>query len=435
MIKQIKLSLLASSVVMALFTGCGYDNEDKNIVGDNLVITKDTFKPIAKFSKEAIQAGFTATGVPFPAQLGINSYKINYMTTDNNGNAVQASGLITVPNISKEFLAGFKALKKKDFSLSIVSDQHGTVFKDTEAPTKEISATKPNTLSTLFSSAALYMTVQPDYIGHGDSTGEHPFILEKSSANSTVDMVKAAIAFANKAGLPINGQLFLSGYSEGGYATLAAAKEIQENHPEIHLMAVAPMAGPYDLEAIGIDAITKSNMAFPPYLAYVIHSYDKVYKDVSVKDIIVDKYQPVVNTIFNGENNSSVAYMSLPNVLTGGADGQTPDKLFKSTFMSDYQNDENYPLRKHFKENSPIHWKPTMAMKLIHCTNDNIIPYKMSELAYKSFKEQGSTTVDLVPISTVTADRTKHETIHGNCAIAAYGLVIPWFNDIREGKK
>jgi pimeloyl-ACP methyl ester carboxylesterase len=435
MVKQIKLSLLVSGVVMALITGCGYDNEDKNIVGDNLVITKNTFVPVAKFSKEAIQAGFTATHVPFPAQLGINSYKINYMTTDDNGNAVEASGLVTVPQLSKEFLVGFKALKKRDFSLSIVSDQHGTIFTDAEAPTKEISATKPNTLSTLFSAAALYMTVQPDYIGHGDSKGEHPFILEKSLANSTVDMIEAAIAFANKAGLPINGQVFLSGYSEGGYATLAAAKEIQQHHPDIELKAVAPMAGPYDLESIGLGAISAPMMAFPPYLAYVVHSYDKSYKDVSAKDIIVDKYQPILNTIFDGEHNSSVAYISLPNVLTGGQDGQTPDKLFKSTFMSSYQNDKTQPLRKHFAENSPIDWKPTVSMKLVHCTNDNIIPYEMSQLAYKSFKAKGSTSVELVPIDTVTADKTKHETVHGNCARAAYGVVIPWFNDIREGKK
>jgi pimeloyl-ACP methyl ester carboxylesterase len=452
MIKQIKLSLLVSGVVMALFTGCGYDNEDENIVGkDALIVSADTFKTIVDLPKEAIQAGFDAfaasTGTTAnKALLGIKSYKIHYNTTDDNGKSVRTSGLITVPILTEAFITAYKNNqipgldnpKHDDFTLSIVSDQHGTIFSRDKSPTIDIGPTKPNTLSTLFSSAALFMTIQPDYIGLGDSNTTHPFVLEKSLANATVDMVRASIAFANKAGLPINGQVFLSGYSEGGYATLAAAKDIQKNHPEINLKAVAPMAGPYDMETMGTISLSSPVMPFPPYLADVVYSYSKVYSDVDEKKIITDKYQPILNTIFDGEHNATVAYISLPHVSQTEPDilvAQNPSTLFKSSIMSDYQNDENTPLRKRFKENSPIDWKPTMPMKLIHCTNDMIIPYKMSEIAYDSFQKQGSTTVELVPINGVTADAAKHESVHGNCAFAAYAQVVPWFASVRKGGK
>ncbi len=437
MVKGVKLTLVSSVIALTLLSGCGgYDNEDKNVVGSNLILTQDTFTPVVDVPKAAIQAGLDAQGGGQQALLGIKSYKIDYKTKDAHGKEIIASGLITVPAISKEFMAAYKQQTGRDFSLSIVSDQHGTIFTKAEAPTAEALAThRPNVLSTAFSGVAGFMTVQPDYPGYGDSNVSHPFILEKPLANCTVDMIKAAIAFANKAKLPINGQVFLSGYSEGGYATMAAAKEIQENHPELHLMAVAPMAGPYDLEKIGLGVFSEPVMAFPPYLAFVIKAYSDTYEDVNLSDVIVDQYVPVVNTIFDGEHNATVAYVSLPNMLSGNPADQAPDKLFKATFMSDYANDANTPLRKHFIENSPIDWKPAVPMKLLHCTNDEIIPYAMSQLAYQSFTQQGSTTVELVPIEGVTADPSKHETVHGDCAQAAYSQVIPWFDKIRKGEK
>ncbi len=438
MVKEIKLTLISGVVALTLLSGCGgYDNENKNVVGSNLILSQETFKPIVDVPKAAIQAGLNAQGAGQQALLGIKSYKINYKTTDAHGKEIVASGLITIPAITPQFMAAYKKDNNgSNFSLSIVSDQHGTIFTKAEAPTAEALAThRPNALATMFSGVAGFMTVQPDYPGYGDSNVSHPFILEKPLANSTVDMIEAAIAFANKAGLPINGQVFLSGYSEGGYATMAAAKEIQEHHPEIHLMAVAPMAGPYDLEKIGLGVFSQPVMAFPPYLAYVIKAYSDTYDDVKLSDIIVDKYLPVVKTVFDGEHNATVAYVSLPNILSGNPSDQAPDKLFKASFMSDYQNDPNDPLRKHFIENSPINWKPAVPMKLLHCTNDEIIPYAMSQIAYQAFTKQGAKSVELVPIEGVTADVTKQETVHGNCAPVAYSKVIPWFAQIRKGEK
>ncbi len=436
MVKGVKLTLVSGVIALTLLSGCGgYDNENNNVVGSNLILTQDTFKPVVDVPKAAIQTALDTQGGGQQAFLGVKSYKIDYKTKDIHGKEIIASGLITVPAISKEFMATYKKQTGRDFSLSIVSDQHGTIFTKAEAPTaKALASHQPNKLATAFSGVAGFMTVQPDYPGYGDSNVSHPFILEKPLANSTVDMIEAAIAFANKAGLPINGQVFLSGYSEGGYATMAAAKEIQEHHPEIHLMAVAPMAGPYDLEKIGLGIFTESVMAFPPYLAYVIKAYSDAYEDVNLSNIIVDQYVPVVNTIFDGEHNATVAYLSLPNMLSGNLDDQAPEKLFKTTFMTNYMNDENTPLRKHFVENSPIDWKPVVPMKLLHCSNDEIIPAEMSKLAYNSFIQKGSSTVELVLIDNVSAASTL-ETVHSNCAKAAYSQVIPWFDKIRKGEK
>jgi len=422
MVKRIKLSLVVSAVALALFTGCGYDNEDENVVGANLVLTASTFTPVIELPKAALGE----------VLAGIKSYKINYKTKDDKGKEVIASGLITIPDLTPEYI------KKNRFSLSIVSDQHGTIFTNDQAPSKTTAATvaKNNPLIVGFSAKALFMTVQPDYIGYGDSNVSHPFVLEDSLANATVDMIKAAIAFANKAGLPINGQVYLSGYSEGGFATMAAAKEIQANHPDINLMAVAPMAGPYDVETMGVDTLTSPIMAFPPFLAYLAYAYTENYDDIDASSVVNAPYASNLGTLFDKTNSGLSIYSQLPNALDGNISKQATDALFVPEFSDNLIANSDNKLRTHFRENSVIDWIPKMPMKLFHCTNDAIIPYKMSTLAHTSFTDKGSTTVTLEPINTVDSNLSNPLHVHAKCASAAYAKVIPWFASIRkpEGK-
>ncbi len=443
MVKDIKLTLLSSVIALTLLSGCGgYDNEDKNIVGTNLVLSQETFKPIVDLTKEQLQAGLNQqaqlTGTQAQtALLGVKSYKIDYMTKDQQGKAVKASGLITIPAISPAFMSAYKEANKRDFSLSIVSDQHGTIFENTEAPSVEASTTHlPNSLATAFSGVAGFMTVQPDYLGFGDDNNStHPYVMEKSLANATVDMIKAAIAFANKAGLPINGQVFLSGYSEGGYATMAAAKEIQQNQPEIHLMAVAPMAGPYALEDMAVGTLKSPIMAFPPFLADIVYSYAKTYDDVKLDDVINKPYSSMLDTLFDKKHSGLQIYLSLPNAADGNISKQATDLLFVPSYSDDLIANKQNPLRKHFAQNSLLDWTPKMPMRLYQCTNDAIIPYSMSEAAYSQFKQNGSNTVELEPINSVESNASNPVQVHRNCAPVAYSQVIPWFDKVRKGEK
>lgn len=433
MIEMKKSSLLLSvSLTALLLSGCGIDNTDDNIVGNNLLVTEQTFTPTITLPQAALGA---------TALAGIKSYKINYTTKDDAGNDVTASGLITIPDLSAAFYTAYKNNqipgldnpKHNDFTLSIVSDQHGTIFTDAESPSKTTPATiaSNNPLAIAFSANALFITVQPDYLGYGDSNISHPFIIEKTLANSTVDMIKAAISFSNKAGLPINGQVFLSGYSEGGYATMAAAKEIQANHPEINLMAVAPMAGPYDVEGMAIGTLSADMMAFPPFLAYLAHAYATTYDDVTISDVVNAPYASMLSTLFDGQHTAAEIYGALPNVFNGG---QETDKLFVPSYSDDIIGNSDNSLRKRFVENSVTDWKPTMPMKLYHCTNDLIIPYAMSTLAHASFTDQGSTSVELAPINSIDSNLSNPTQVHAECASAAYAQVIPWFASIRTGE-
>jgi len=419
--------------ISVFFSGCGTSgNEGSNSVGDNLVVTDTTYTPVVDLSKDTVQAMYDyqaqQSGTPaLTASVGIKSYKIDYKTTDESGNEVIASGLVTIPVLTPEFLAYIKQSTGRDFTLSIVSDQHGTIFLNSDAPSASTNA-DPDTLAMLFTGVGVFMTVQPDYIGYGDSNQTHPYIIEKSSANATVDMITAAIAFANNLGMPLNGQVFLSGYSEGGYATMAAAKEIQENHPDINLKAVAPMAGPYDVEAMGLATLSAPAMAFPAFLAEMAYSYSDIY-GIDIYSLVNEPYASALPTLFDGEHSGAEITYALP--LPQSA----PTDLFVSTFVDDYLTNEQNELRLKFKENSVIDWTPKMPMKLVQCTNDEIIPYQITtQKAYDTFVENGATSVEIVPIDGVTADYSAGEFVHSNCATSAYAIVLPWFDAVRKGE-
>jgi len=64
MIDVKKSTLLLSVALTAVLcvSGCGIDNTDANIVGENLIIDAETFKPEVDLAKEVIQAGLDAQG-------------------------------------------------------------------------------------------------------------------------------------------------------------------------------------------------------------------------------------------------------------------------------------------------------------------------------------------------------------------------------------
>ena len=141
-----------------------------------------------------------------------------------------ASGVIGIPQDS-------------DHAFGIVSWQHGTVVKRNSVS----SVSGFNIISMAYSSSG-YIYTEPDYLGLGqDSEDFHPYCINIPSANSVIDIIRAARNFSNDSeSIQFNNQVSLVGYSEGGYATLAAQKMMEEQFSnEFNITLSLPMAGPY----------------------------------------------------------------------------------------------------------------------------------------------------------------------------------------------
>jgi pimeloyl-ACP methyl ester carboxylesterase len=111
-------------------------------------------------------------------------------------------------------------------------------------------------------------------------TLEHPRLIRpvmdlSPHADAVIDMIKATKEFLDEEGIQVNDKLFLTGYSEGGYVTLAAAKEIELNPSHaLTVTAVAAGAGSYDLENMFEHITTTTEYSDPSYLAFLIMAYN-----------------------------------------------------------------------------------------------------------------------------------------------------------------
>ena len=123
-------------------------------------------------------------------RFGVTSYRLEYLTTGADGQEVRASGLVSVPQKP----AGAKS--------PVLSYQHGTLFRDAEAPSNNAVASE---VAVVLASLG-YIVLAPDYVGFGASRGTpHPYLLSAPSAAATVDFLTAARTWRSQAGVADNG--------------------------------------------------------------------------------------------------------------------------------------------------------------------------------------------------------------------------------------
>jgi len=400
------LAIVSTLTIPFVIFGCGsYSHEGKNVVGKDTLIS---VTPMFDISSDQLRSTVNKLAPGYPA-FGIKGYRVVYKTHDELGNEVNASALLSVPVPSELILNSLKQ-KGKNFTISIVEDNHGTIFPDLEAPTSSVIATKkPPQIAVLFSGVGGFMTLQPDYIGYGESANHiHPYLLKKSSANTVIDLLKSAIKFGNDHSLPLNGQIFLTGYSEGGYVTLAAQEEIEKNHPELHLTGVVGMSGPYNLALVGMGVLSQPQIGRPDFIGAIINSYSHVY-GYKLDEIINAQYASKLPTLYDKKKTGSEIMAELTH--------ETKD-FFTPTYRADFlQNDKN-PLKVAFVKNSVDDFKPSTPTRLLYCSGDKTIP---AAISLKASKSMG---VDAFDINSSLG--------HAECAVPAYGATLQYFVNLRS---
>lgn len=412
-----KINTIVLSVMTLFFVGCGDLSQPANeqVVGGKVVVDLDG---------ENIKNSLIAAKVPGvdvnTTVYGYKAYKIPYSTIDEEGNTVAVSGLMVVPQGLPSALIAAKGY-------STVSDDHGTIFSNAEAPVV-IAGTNnaPDGSSIILSSLFGFVTLQPDYIGFGDSKDHyHPFVLKKSLANATVDFIKAAQKFALDNQINLNGQLFLTGYSEGGYAAMATLQKIEQEGllGTLPVTLAAPMAGPYAFEALAMGVLSQPTVSVPSFMADVGYAY-AIAHDEDVASVINEPYASKLEGLLDGTKTRTEIDAELTTVTTG------VDGLFNPQFVNNFFTDPNHWFKKAAQENNLHNWVPQTAVRLIHCKGDDVIPYAISELTQGTMTAMGASNVALVPVE---------ETLglpslvgHADCGSLAYGVAGTIFAQTRK---
>ncbi len=427
--KYLWTSMLAS--VMLFVTGCGdlAQPDNPQVTGGEVVVSA---------TAKQIRDGLIKKKVPGITEdtemYGYRAYSIPYTTTDEEGKTVQVSGLMVVPQDIPES----KAALIENVGFSVVSDDHGTIFSNREAPTvsNEMAGT-PQGAAVILTALHGFVTLQPDYIGFGDSSDHyHPYVLKDSLANATIDFIRAARVFAEKNQIALNPLLFVTGYSEGGYAAMATMKKIESDPALMQEMGVtmaAPMAGPYALDYMAAGVLKSDTIGVPSFMADVAYAYAKRYSQ-SVEDVISAPYASKLENLLSGDYNRTEIDPQLTH-KTKGEGG-----LFKMSFVADFfgptqkGNPDNWFLQA-VSQNSLYKWAPKTPMALVQCEGDSVIPYGLSTLAYQAMTAMGASNLQQVPVEkTLQAHAMGNgdPMDHGECGAPAYGVAAGIFEKIRK---
>jgi alpha/beta superfamily hydrolase len=315
----------------------------------------------------------------------------------------------------------------KAAGLAMVVDCHGTIFSNNEAPSVAIeNSASAKGAGVIFSSLAGFITLQPDYIGFGDSNDHyHPYLLKKSSANAVVDFTKAAIKFAKDNNIPMasNKGIYLTGYSQGGAVVLASLNKFQQEGMQVNI--ATPMDGPYLLDPIAQGVLSQDKLGVPSFMAAVAYSYTKAYNK-DTKELIQEPYASKLPTLFNGSLTREEIDKQLTHKVKGDG-GLFTDEIAQNYVGSWFQ------LR--LKQNSVVDFTPTTHVELLHCLGDDVIPYGIAEGTKDVFENVlNAPSIGLTPVEIAITKNPNTELRlgHADCALPAYKVSAFLFSRARK---
>lgn len=381
-------------LLFGLFFAC---SEDEPIVENQYLISYKKKIDLQSSTLQSLTAAFGKEDMASMIVHDIRIFSVVYNTTYFT-QEITASGVVVCP-------------QNYTGSLPIISAQRGTIFADSEAPSMAALVYGFEILA-----SAGYIVVMPDMIGFGESSGIlHPYYNKELSAQSPYDMIQAALELLPEEEYSHNGQLFLMGYSEGGYITTAMHQMLEQSPIEdLSLIASSTGAGSYNLNFVMNDIINRGTFGYPAYLAFIVESYRET-NDWSepLSDFINEPYASEIPGLLEG----SLTGDEINSHLT-----ENIQEMFNATLLQKIKNGEDNILTTAFSENSVHDWAPVTATRIFHSPEDEFIPIDDSEQTAIGMKALGGN-VEFVSLG------------GGSHSEAAFDMVeesLVWFETLKE---
>ena len=342
------------------------------------------------------------------ADFGISVYVIKYETEGEGGYIDTLSGLVAFPHSPIE-------------AFPILSYQHGTAVNDASAPSLAgLTMDNPEVLIiSLVTAPSGFITLFPDYEGLGDPNKFHPFIIAESYTHSVVNMVRAVKQLSTELEgedqFQFNDQLFLIGYSEGGYATMAVQRGIELNFSdEFTITTSCPMAGPYDLAGTMVEYfLSIPSYPKPFYVPFVLTSHLWYYQgeDVDFGDYFEPFWADTLPSLFDGTHFGDEIDALMP---------ENPLDIILPDVLEEFTNNEDHFFRQTLQQNTLLDWIPMSPTYLYHGIGDDIVPFQNAQIAYDTFVSNGA---DSVTLTLYPEEMGGHGEVATTCLFAGFDVI------------
>lgn len=316
-------------------------------------------------------AEFSSCPVKYPAaENAVKLYKVLYMSSvpEENNRPVKVSGLIAVPEV---------AAKRQN----IVSYQHGTVFSRDEVPSCIENSAETRLAVAQFAGRGS-VVIAPDYIGKGTSGEPDGWMVRETTAQACVDMLSAARSVLADLGI-VPGELFLSGWSQGSFSTLAFLKRLEENGVPVRAAAVA--SSPNDIYLCVNRWIHVPSSLDVDWLvgaaALLINSYEHYYKLPGLSsEAVKPEYLQAARDLYFNRISWTDAQKKLPS---------TVKELFQEEFIMRLSTGTSR-FAVQMLENSSYRWRFKTPVFYYYGAQDEVVTPYMVRLPVEYQKTLGA---------------------------------------------
>jgi pimeloyl-ACP methyl ester carboxylesterase len=323
-------------------------------------------------SANDLRTFINASGLAISAnemKYDVEIYKVTYRTM-HKGSQITASGVVILPKTTEP--------------VGMLCFNHGTIASNAEAPTM---TNLSSTLWLFYAALASpgFIAVIPDFIGFGASSEiTHPYYVEEYTASAIYDNLLAAAELARLNNTNFSKNLFLSGYSQGGYATMATHKYIEQNPTsDFNLVASFPASGGYDVKAMQEYFFGLETYDDPFFLAYVALAYKEHYNwNQGLNIMFNEPYASIIPGLFDKTKSGSQINAQLTTNVA---------ELVKADLLENIDTDPQYSfIVDAFHDNSLVDWQPTKPIYMYHGTADVTVPYENSVISYEKLINKGA---------------------------------------------
>jgi predicted esterase len=255
----------------------------------------------------------------YTPKCAIDIYHLEYETVGGASEPTTASGALMIATGTDAACTGARP---------IVLYAHGTsTDRNFDIADLSNSANAEGLLLAAVFASAGYIVVAPNYAGYDTSTlPYHPYLDGDQQSKDMIDALTAArsaLPTLPASSVTDGGNLFITGYSQGGYVAMATHRALQAAGDVV--TASAPMSGPYALAAFG-DALFYGHvdLSAPANLTLLMSSYQHAYGNVYSEptDVFEPKFATGIESLLPSTTGISDLY----------AAGKLPQsELFSST--------------------------------------------------------------------------------------------------------
>jgi pimeloyl-ACP methyl ester carboxylesterase len=318
----------------------------------------------------------------------VDCYRVTYHVRGAGRRDVLASGLLALPR-------GVPARR-------LVSFQHGTTTSRELVPS-ELDQT--GIAAAVLIAGNGHALIAPDYLGLGGSSPPHAYLVADEEARAVIAMID----FARQVhGVP-QGPVFLSGFSQGGQATMAALRALEASGEDV--LAAAPVAGPYNVRGISLGVALRGDAPSDAlYLAYMAWGYAHHYGH-PLESVLTPNYARVVEGLFAAPNAPDVIIAALPD---------NPRSMFTEAFLDAFDTNGPHWFLDALAENNVSDWRPRAPVRLYYGSRDIDVSPEEARRAALGMRARGAdvTAVDLGPLG------------HDNSMLVAAPLMLAWLDQL-----